>query len=95
MILTDKVAIVTGAGQGIGRAIAFKLADSGASVVVSDLNEQTALETARHIEAKSGRAKAVKTDVIDKQEVLQLLETTVDEFGRIDILINNAGIARS
>jgi len=95
MLLSDKVAIVTGAGQGIGQAIAFKLADSGASVVVSDVNEQTALHTARQIEAKSSRAKGVKTDVGDNQEVLQLVETAVAEFGRIDILVNNAGIARS
>jgi 3-oxoacyl-[acyl-carrier protein] reductase len=95
MLLSDKVAIVTGAGQGIGQAIAIRLAGGGATVVVSDVNEHTALETAGQIEAKSGRAKGVKTDVGDKQEVLQLVETAVGEFGRIDILVNNAGIARS
>ena len=95
MILKDKVAIVTGAGQGIGQAIAFKLADSGANVVVSDLNEQSALQTARQIEAKSRRAKGVKTDVGDREEVLHLVKTAMDEFCRIDILVNNAGIARS
>jgi 3-oxoacyl-[acyl-carrier protein] reductase len=95
MILTDRFAIVTGAGQGIGQAIAFKLAESGASVVVSDLDEQTALQTAGQIEAMSRRATAVKADVADKQEVLHLVETAMAEFGRIDILVNNAGIARS
>jgi 3-oxoacyl-[acyl-carrier protein] reductase len=95
MTLKDKVAIVTGAGQGIGQAIALKLAESGASVVVSDLDEQTALQTARQIAARSGTAKAVKTDVADGQQVLHLVESAMSEFGRIDILVNNAGIARS
>jgi 3-oxoacyl-[acyl-carrier protein] reductase len=95
MILKDRVAIVTGSGQGIGQAIAFTLAQKGARVVVSDVGEETALETARQIEAAGLEARAVRTDVSDPDEVLRLVETTVREFGRIDILVNNAGIARS
>lgn len=95
MILKDRVAIVTGAGQGIGQAIALKLAEKGAQVIVSDLSETTALRTAKQIEAAGRKTKAVQTDVADPDEVLRLVEITVEEFGGIDILVNNAGIARS
>jgi 3-oxoacyl-[acyl-carrier protein] reductase len=95
MILKDRVAIVTGSGQGIGQAIAFTLANKGARVVVSDMSEETALETARQIEAAGHETRAVRTDVSDPDEVLRLVEITMEEFGRIDILVNNAGIARS
>jgi NAD(P)-dependent dehydrogenase (short-subunit alcohol dehydrogenase family) len=95
MILEDKVAIVTGAGQGIGYGIAIKLAREGARVVASDANGETALQTAREIGALDHKALGIKTDVSNPSEVSQMVETTVSEFGRIDILINNAGIARS
>jgi 3-oxoacyl-[acyl-carrier protein] reductase len=95
MILKDRVAIVTGAGQGIGQAIALKLAEKGAQVVASDLSEETAFETARQIEAAGYTSKGVQTDVADPDAVLRLVEITVEEFGRIDVLVNNAGIARS
>ncbi len=95
MILKDRVAIVTGSGQGIGQAIAFTLAKKGAHVVVSDVSEETALETARQIEAAGHETRAVRTDVSDPDEVLRLVQIAVEEFGRIDILVNNAGIARS
>jgi 3-oxoacyl-[acyl-carrier protein] reductase len=95
MILNDRVAIVTGSGQGIGRAIAFTLAQKGAHVVVSDVSEETALETARQIGAAGHETRAVRTDVSDPDEVLRLVEVTVEEFGKVDILVNNAGIARS
>jgi 3-oxoacyl-[acyl-carrier protein] reductase len=95
MALTDKIAIVTGAGQGIGRGIALKLAREGAQVVASDANEETALQTSGEIEGLGLRAVATRTDVANPSEVLHLVEDTVARFGRIDILVNNAGIARS
>lgn len=95
MALTGKIAIVTGAGQGIGRGIALKLAREGAQVVASDANEKTALQTANEIEGLGLRALGTKTDVANLSEVLHLVEDTVARFGRIDILVNNAGIARS
>ena len=86
--LDDKIAIVTGAGQGIGRAIATKLAAEGAAVVVTDLNENTAKETA------SGLANAsvgLRLDVTDRESVDAIVGQVRDQFGRIDVLVNNAG----
>jgi 3-oxoacyl-[acyl-carrier protein] reductase len=95
MMLTEKVAIVTGAGQGIGQGIALKLAGSGARVVVSDVNHQTIEETVGRIESLGHQALGIKADVVQRDEVLHMVGTTMSEFGRIDILVNNAGIARS
>ncbi len=95
MILKDKVAIVTGAGQGIGRGIALKLAEKGADVLVSDINLETATQTAKEVEALERRALVLKTDVSKRREVDEMAAAALEEFGKIDILINNAGIARS
>jgi len=95
MILKDKVAIVTGAGQGIGRGIALKLAEKGADVVVSDINMETAARTAKEVETLGRGALALKTDVSRRGEVEEMVAATLEEFGKIDILMNNAGIARS
>jgi 2-hydroxycyclohexanecarboxyl-CoA dehydrogenase len=86
--LDNKVAIVTGAGQGIGRAIATKLAAEGATVVATDLNEATAKETA---EAIGGGAVGIRTDVTSRESVDAMVEQVRAQFGRIDVLVNNAG----
>jgi 2-hydroxycyclohexanecarboxyl-CoA dehydrogenase len=86
--LDSKIAIVTGAGQGIGRAIAEKLAAEGATVVVSDINETTARQTA---EAIGGAASGVRADVTSRESVDALVGQVRERFGRIDVLVNNAG----
>jgi 3-oxoacyl-[acyl-carrier protein] reductase len=94
MNLTDKVAIVTGGGRGIGRAIALKLAELGATVVVSDILDKEAEEVAGEIKAAGGQSLAVLADVSLAADVARLVEETIKACGRIDILVNNAGIAR-
>ncbi len=98
-ILQDKVAIVTGGGQGLGQAICWRLAREGCHVVVADLNEETAAETATAITqylqragAAGQRAIALKVDVTDEAQVAAMVDRTVQEFGRLDILVANAGI---
>ena len=86
--LDEKVAIVTGAGQGIGRAIAEKLAAEGATVVVTDVNEATAQQTA---EAIGGDAVGLHTDVTSRHSVNTMVASVMERFGRIDVLVNNAG----
>ncbi len=90
-----RVAIVTGAGRGIGRAIAERLAADGASVVVGDLDDAAAGETVAAIEAAGGHALAVHVDVTRPDDVAALAAAATDRFGGIDILVNNAGILRS
>ncbi len=92
--LAGKVALVTGAAQGIGRAIALLLAKQGADLVISDINLEKARETAREIEEMGRRALAIKVNVADLSEVEGMVETILQQFGRIDILVNNAGITR-
>ncbi|GAB4530471.1 MAG: 3-oxoacyl-[acyl-carrier-protein] reductase [Anaerolineae bacterium] len=93
--LSDKVAVVTGAAQGIGRAIAEALASQGANVVVADLQEEKAQTVAQEITASTGRrAIAVKVDVANSDSAKAMIDRAVDEFGRVDILVNNAGTTR-
>jgi 2-hydroxycyclohexanecarboxyl-CoA dehydrogenase len=87
--LDGKIAIVTGAGQGIGRGIAEKLAAEGATVVVTDVNETTAKETAETIGA--GNAVGIRVDVTSRESVQAMVEQVRRDFGRIDVLVNNAG----
>lgn len=94
MALTGKVAVVTGAAQGIGKAIALALAQDGADLVVSDINLEKAKETAQEIETLGRKALAVQTNVAKGEDVEALAKATLDAFGKVDILINNAGITR-
>src|SRR5881227_849140 len=87
-----KVAFVTGAASGIGRAAALAFAREGASVVVADVSEEDNQETARMIEEQGGRALAVRCDVTRTEDVSAALERTVEAFGRLDVAFNNAGV---
>ena len=94
MELKGKVALVTGGAQGIGKAVALMLARHGADVVVADVNLEKAAETAKEVEATGRGAMAVSVDVTRLSDVENMVESAIGRFGRIDILINNAGIAR-
>jgi 3-oxoacyl-[acyl-carrier protein] reductase len=90
--LTGRVAIVTGAGHGLGRAYARRLGGLGAAVVIADLDADAAKVAAEEITADGGRALAVPVDVSDETLVEEMAAATVREFGRIDVLVNNAAI---
>ncbi|NJN67494.1 MAG: 3-oxoacyl-ACP reductase FabG [Chloroflexaceae bacterium] len=92
MRLKDKVAIVTGGGQGIGEATAKLFAREGAKVVVADMNEETAGKVAGEIQSSGGEALAVKVNVADAASVDAMVKATTDWAGRIDVLVSNAGI---
>lgn len=92
MRLENKVSLVTGAGQGIGKAIALAFANEGSKVVVNDINLDTAQATAQEIITMGGKALAIRADVSKKDEVSSMLRELLTNFGRIDILVNNAGI---
>jgi NAD(P)-dependent dehydrogenase (short-subunit alcohol dehydrogenase family) len=93
MKLENKVAIITGGGRGIGRSIAMRFAAEAASVIVSGTSREALDQTARDINTGGGRALAVRADVADESEVANLISTAIIEFGQIDVLVNNAGIA--
>ena len=92
---TGKVAFVTGAAGGIGRATALAFAREGASVVVADVDEQANAETARLIEAEGGQVIAVRCDVTSAEDVQAALHLAVETFGGLDVAFNNAGIEQS
>src|SRR3954463_4147372 len=87
----EKVAFVTGAANGIGRATALAFAREGVSVVVADVSEQRE-ETVRQIETAGGRAVAVRCDVAQSEDVKMALRKVVESFGRLDFAFNNAGV---
>jgi 3-oxoacyl-[acyl-carrier protein] reductase len=94
MMLKDKVALVTGAGRGIGEAIALTLAREGADIVVNDYGVDAARATAGKIEAVGRRALVDGANIADRRQVEQMFSAIKDTFGRLDILVNNAGITR-
>jgi len=93
--LGEKISIVTGAGQGIGKAVALRLAREGANVVVADINSKTAKQTAEEIQVLNRRALACHIDIANVAEIQPMIDRVVTEFDRIDILVNAAGVAQT
>jgi NAD(P)-dependent dehydrogenase (short-subunit alcohol dehydrogenase family) len=91
--LTDRVAVVTGGGGGIGGATALELAALGAHVVVADIDESSARQSARAVVERGGQATACRVDVTSPDEHAQLMAHALRTFGRVDVMVNNAGIA--
>lgn len=89
-----RVALVTGAARGIGAATAARFASEGASVVIADLDEAQAAESAKQIDASGEHVLAVGCNVSESSQVQQMVDRTLERFGRLDILVNNAGITR-
>ena len=94
MSLSGRVAFVTGASQGIGRACALKLATAGAAVAIAARNQDKLNELVTEITAAGGKAAAFALDVTDEEQVKSAIKAAIAEFGKIDILVNNAGITR-
>ena len=94
MRLKDKKAIVTGAGQGIGRSIALKLAQEGADVVIAEMNPDTGTQTAKEVQAMGRKALSVFLDVANQKQVQAMVDQVLKAWKRIDILVNNAGFDR-
>lgn len=92
MRLKDKVAVVTGAASGMGKAIAELYAQEGAKVIVSDLNKEGAEAVAAGIKAAGGEAIAIRTNVANLEDINAMIDTAVQQYGTLDILVNNAGI---
>ncbi len=90
--LTGKGAIVTGGAMGIGQAIALRLAEAGASVMIADIDLEAASQTVEQIETRGGKAQAISADASSAADAKKVVKAIVDAFGRLDILVNNAGI---
>ena len=93
--LQGKTALVTGAGSGIGRAISTTFAREGARVMAADINEETAKAVAAQIEDSGGEARSLRTDTTSEEDVKAAIQSVVDAWGRIDIMVNNAGHRRA
>jgi len=95
MLLEERVGVVTGGAQGIGRAIAAAFAEEGGHVVICDVDQEKAEAAAHDLQASTGkRVLALKVDVTKKEDVESMVQRVIEEFGRIDVLVNNAGIWR-
>ena len=92
--LKDRVAVITGGGQGIGLSIARRLSEEGAAVVLADVNEETAGKAAEEIAAGGGKAVGMKVNVVDYDSAEQMVDAVAEQCGSLDILVNNAGITR-
>jgi 3-oxoacyl-[acyl-carrier protein] reductase len=92
--LTGQVALVTGSGRGIGRAIALALAEAGADLVINDVDQASGEATVADLEALGRQAIFQAADVVDEAQVEAMIEAVVAHFGRLDILVNNAGLTR-
>src|SRR5215831_4370220 len=92
--LTGRVALVTGASQGIGRACALALAEAGANVALAARNEQKLADVVKEIESKNVQAAAFRMDVSNEDDVKAAIKAAIERFGKIDILINNAGVTK-
>ena len=94
-IESKRVAIITGAGQGMGKAVALNLASESCNIVINDLNEKSGLDTIHQINSSyDAKAIFIKGNVISKGDIENTVNSALDEFGRIDILVNNAGVLR-
>jgi 3-oxoacyl-[acyl-carrier protein] reductase len=91
-VLRDKVAIITGAGRGLGRAFALRFAEEGARLLLPDISLERAEGTVKEIKAKGGEAVAMKTDISDENDTKKMAEKVIKQYGRVDILLNNAAI---
>lgn len=91
-VLNGKVAIITGAGRGIGKATAYRMARAGANVVVADIDIENAIDTAEKLTDRLRASIAVKVDVADGKSVKSMVHKALNSYGRVDILVNNAGI---
>ena len=94
MKLKDKVAMITGAGKGIGQAMALRFAEEGADIVIPDIDFEAAQTVAKEVESLGRKALSMKVDVSVSSEVNALVKATLDKFGKIDILVNNAGTTK-
>jgi 3-oxoacyl-[acyl-carrier protein] reductase len=91
-ILEDKVAIITGAGRGLGQAYALRFAEEGAKLLLPDISLERAEGVAKEIRAKGGEAVAIETDISDEKATTKMAEKVMQQYGKVDILVNNAGI---
>jgi 3-oxoacyl-(acyl-carrier-protein) reductase len=94
MTLETKVALITGSGRGIGRAIAIELAKEGAAIIVNDMDADSAKQTAEMIHSAGGQTLVSIANIVERPEVEAMFDAIKNEFGRLDILVNNAGITR-
>ena len=92
--LDDKIAVVTGSGRGIGKAITKLLASEGASVCINDINEDVASVVAKEIEESGGNAISCTANVAEREDAQKLMDTVFERYGKLDILVNNAGLTR-